>query len=234
MRARMVHAWLKALSARCNPSGLEKTHSDYADAMGDMLDRIPLSAFTPESYRWIASECQRGAPNAAQLKALLNDWQRAVGGEGEKSREVQAYIALFKGKWSEVTDKKTLLEIAKRHYPSAAWDAIKAEYGAEDPEREADEKDRKWWEGKIRQLKNHPSATYRWRTAMGMRELLLRPLAFPRPWAIEQLTRIANTAQLAGADTNGARVKYAPDLSITEMTARARGWTMREEKSPDT
>ena len=147
--------------------------------------------------------------------------------------EAQAYVNLFRRRWASGADKKMLLSIS-RYYPQEARDYIKRHYHLGDPSREDLGDDSEWWWSRVDKINAMADPTRRWREAMGMRETLLRDLAFPRPDLIDALTRIANAAELEGADTNSQRVKKPMKMTIDQLTARARGWTLREEKDPDT
>ena len=139
-RERLIHAWLKALHARCAPSALEKAHEEYAGALADMVDSVPTEVFSQASYRWVAGECPKGAPNAAALRALLHQWERdhpvvpalpSPEGKAPLSSEALAYCRTFAQRWRDGADKKLITSIAKQHYPREAWLALKAEYGLE-------------------------------------------------------------------------------------------------------
>jgi hypothetical protein len=213
-RDSLIGAWLKALHARCAPSANAEAHAAYALNLADTLERVPLEAFTQRSYMWVAQECPKGAPNAATLRQLLSQWmweQKHAGADIDS--EAQHYIDLFRRRWREGADKGTLLAIARQHYPKGARDVILREYvlGSGDKDRDEELADGDWWHERIRAIEMHPNATYRWREAQAMRELLLRPHAAPRPAAIEWLRQISNAAELEGADINIAHVRFAPD-----------------------
>lgn len=220
-RDSLIPAWLRALHARCNPGASADQHTAYAMDLADTLDRVPLEAFCQRAYLWVASECPKGAPNAATLRSLLGQWlhdQRH--GTTDLSLEAERYIELFKRRWREGADKATLLALARYAYPAKAREVILREFtaGTGDPAGDGDFADSQWWSKRIKAVESIRDATARWREAQGMLELLRRPTSFPRPAAIEWLTQISNAAYLAGADTSPARVKYAPD----------------QEKGPDT
>lgn len=213
-RDSLIAAWLKALHARCAPSSGAEAHEAYALNLADTLDRVPLEAFTQRAYMWVAQECPKGAPNAATLRQLLSQWlwdQKNQGGDIDT--EAQHYIDVFKRRWREGADKGTLLAIAKQHYPKAARDAILREYSQGSPDRQADGDfaDNAFWTERLKRIEAIPHATHRWREAQAMRELLLRPHAEARPAAIEWLRQISNAAELAGADTDITKVRFAPD-----------------------
>lgn len=213
-RDSLIAAWLKALHARCAPSSGAEAHEAYALNLADTLDRVPLEAFTQRAYMWVAQECPKGAPNAATLRQLLSQWlweQKNQGGDIDT--EAQHYIDLFKRRWREGADKGTLLAIAKQHYPKAARDVILREHvlGTGDKARDEELADADWWHERVRAVEALAHPTARWREAQAMRELMLRSHASPRPAAIEWLRQISNAAELAGADTDITKVRFAPD-----------------------
>jgi hypothetical protein len=77
--------------------------------------------------------------------------------------------------------------------------------------REAEEiaADRKWWLDRIARLRDIPNLTARWREAFGMNEVLSRPDAYPREWAIGPLADIMAECEFAGCDQDVSRV-YLP------------------------
>lgn len=219
-RDSLIPAWLRALHARCNPGASADQHTAYAMDLADTLDRVPLEAFCQRAYLWVASECPKGAPNAATLRSLLGQWLHDQRQGTDLSLEAERYIELFKRRWREGADKATLLALARYAYPVQAREVILREFtpGTGDPAGDGEFADSQWWSKRIKAVESIKDATARWREAQGMLELLRRPTSFPRPAAIEWLTQVSNAAYLAGADTNPARVKYAPD----------------QEKGPDT
>ena len=209
----LIKAWLRALHARCNPSASADQHSAYAIDLADTLDRVPVEAFCQRAYLWVASECPKGAPNAATLRTLLGQWlhdQRQ--GQGI-SIEAERYVEMFKRRWRDGADKATLLALARYAYPVQAREVILREFtpGTGNPGADGEFEDSQWWNKRIKAIEAMQNPTARWRESMGMLELLRRPTSFQRSAAIEWLTQISNAAYLAGADTNPARVKYAPD-----------------------
>lgn len=217
-RDSLIGAWLKALHARCNPSANAEAHAAYALNLADTLERVPLEAFTQRAYMWVAQECPKGAPNAATLRQLLGQWlweQKHAGADVDT--EAQHYIDLFRRRWREGGDKGTMLAIARQHYPKAARDVILREYvlGTGDKERDEALADADWWHERVRGVEALAHPTARWREAQAMRELLLRPHAASRPEALEWLRQISNAAELAGADTDISRVRFAPDQEKT-------------------
>ena len=214
----LVMAWLRALHARCNPSAGADMHSAYAINLADTLDRVPPEAFTQRAYMWVAQECPKGAPNAATLRQLLSQWLWEQKNQGaDTNPEAQHYIDLFKRRWNEGANKDTLLAMVKQHYPKAARDVILREYskGAPDIKADGDFADDAFWSARLKRIEAIPNATYRWREAQAVRELLLRPHAEARPAAIEWLRQISNAAELAGADTDITKVRFAPDQEKT-------------------
>lgn len=218
MTEALIRAWLRALHVRCNPGASAEQHTAYAIDLADTLDRVPAEAFCQRAYMWVAQECPKGAPNAATLRQLLSQWLWEQKHQGaDVDTEAQHYIDLFKRRWREGADKGTLLAVAKQHYPKAARDVILREYsqGSPDPQADGDFEDNAFWTGRIKRIEGIPHATHRWREAQAMRELLLRPHASPRPAAIEWLRQISNAAELAGADTDITKVRFAPDQEKT-------------------
>jgi hypothetical protein len=133
-RERVVKAWLRALHARCNVNALEAQHDAYAENLFDMVGNFGRDHFTQESYRWVASECPKGAPNGAQVIALLTQWGRDHGLQTMGS-EARAYVALFDRRWNDGADKDTIISIAHRHYPREAWLEIRRKYALPDPDQ---------------------------------------------------------------------------------------------------
>ena len=134
-RERIVKAWLRALHARCNVNALEAQHDAYAENLFDMLTSFQRDHFTPESYRWVASECPKGAPNGAQVIALLTQWGREHGIQTMGS-EARAYVNTFERRWNEGADKDTIIAIAHRYYPREAWLEIRRKFAIPDPDEQ--------------------------------------------------------------------------------------------------
>lgn len=210
-RDHLIASWLRALHARCQPSSSAEQHAEYARTMADIVARLPTEAFCQRSYMWVAAECPKGAPNAAALRQLLGQWCKDNLDAGAVGSEAQAYIDGFARRWTSGAPRPMLLALAAQHYPKEAWDFIRVHYVLPD-EPDGDEDDRRWWRDRIERLAKHPNPTYRWREAVAMRDVLTRPEALVRQWAIDRLTEIIGIAAIGGANTDPTRVPYAPSL----------------------
>ena len=133
-RERTVKAWLRALHARCNVNALDPQHDAYAENLYDMIGQFGRDYFSQDSYRWVATECPKGAPNAAQLIALLTQWGRDHDLQ-TMSSEARAYVAKFEARWSEGADKDMIISIARRYYPREAWAEIRRKFAIPDPDK---------------------------------------------------------------------------------------------------
>jgi hypothetical protein len=177
-REQHVKAWLKALHARCNVNALEKQHEDYATNLYDMLGQFTREFFTQDGYRWVASECPKGAPNAAQLIALLTAWGREHLGISPIGTEAQAYVNTFDRRWAEGADREKLLDMARAHYPREAWAEIKRKYHVADPDETREvmtDDQREEMKAKIKQGLAEMRANIKAREAGN-------PLPYPVPW----------------------------------------------------
>lgn len=232
-----AHVFMRDLARIINPEFWEKTAEAYwamIPMLGDVPDRCWRSRKCLEAVALAPRKAR--TPNIGDLRAAIFQWVRdnpdgtprltdpTTDGWDTMDHQWWSYWLLrSKNDFDAVrtpgaefprTTRAHTLSLIKGQSPKAYARIIG------DKDAHENDADRQWWLDRIARFeREYRNPTARWREFVGMREVLTREDAHPRPFVIHRLDLAIQDAEAAGADTNPAGV-YRASQNLVESVSR--------------